>query len=200
MKEKDVKIVHMKGSDVGAALIANKVAAAVLWEPWLSQAQRLSGTKVLISSKEEPVIVDVLATTKEIAQKKKSDIKKFVDSWFESLAYADKNKDRAHTLMAIPLGISTKELNYSLKEEKELLKLLNQFKETLVKTSTSYKPHHTANYLISLAQSFNEFYHKCPVISEKTSIMKSRLLLVDCVRQTLKNGLGLLGIKAPEEM
>jgi arginyl-tRNA synthetase len=97
-------------------------------------------------------------------------------------------------------GVSTKELNYSLKEEKELLKLLNKYKETIVKTATSYKPHHIANYLISLAQAFNEFYHKCPVISEKISIMKSRLLLVDCVRQTLKNGLGLLGIKTPEEM
>ena len=97
-------------------------------------------------------------------------------------------------------GVSIKELNYTLKEEKELLKLLNKYKETIVKTSKTYKPHHIANYLISLAQAFNEFYHKCPVISEKRSIMKSRLLLVDCVRQTLKNGLGLLGIKAPEEM
>lgn len=97
-------------------------------------------------------------------------------------------------------GISIKELNYTLNEEKELLKLLNKYKETIVRTSETYKPHHIANYLISLAQSFNEFYHKCPVITEKSSIMKSRLLLVDCVRQTLKNGLGLLGIKAPEEM
>jgi arginyl-tRNA synthetase len=97
-------------------------------------------------------------------------------------------------------GVSTKELTYGLNEEKEILKLLNKYKETIVKTAKTYKPHHIANYLITLAQAFNEFYHKCPVITEKTSIMKSRLLLVDCVRQTLKNGLGLLGIRAPEEM
>ncbi|MBT4277428.1 ATP-binding cassette domain-containing protein [Candidatus Falkowbacteria bacterium] len=116
MDEKNVKIVHMRGSDIGAALIANKVDAAVLWEPWLSQAQKLSSTKTLISTKEEPVIIDVLATTKDIAKKKNIEIKKFVNSWFESLNYADRNKERAHTLMAIPLGISTKELRELLKQ------------------------------------------------------------------------------------
>ena len=74
------------------------------------------------------------------------------------------------------------------------------FPEVIVKVAQTYKPHLLAHYLIGLAQAFNEFYHKCPVLSEEKNRTKTRLLLVDCVRQVLENGLNLLGIKAPEEM
>ena len=85
-------------------------------------------------------------------------------------------------------------------EELALITLLDQFPSILIKVSETYKPHHLAHYLIELAQSFNEFYHKCPVISEVKSQMNARLLLVDSVRQVLENGLGLLGIESPKEM
>ncbi|MFH1682736.1 MAG: arginine--tRNA ligase [Candidatus Woesearchaeota archaeon] len=100
------------------------------------------------------------------------------------------------------LSISAKVNFETFDQEEELgvVKLLYQFPEIISKVGASYKPHHLANYLIALAQAFNEFYHKCPVISEQKQVMKARLLLVDCVRQTLDNGLQLLGIKAPEEM
>ncbi len=89
---------------------------------------------------------------------------------------------------------------YNIAEEKAVIRLLYDFPDVLVKVADSYKPHHLAHYLIALAQTFNEFYHKCPVISEVKEQMQARLLLVDCVRQVLQNGLGLLGIKSPEEM
>jgi len=85
-------------------------------------------------------------------------------------------------------------------EELAVVKLLHNFPEVIVKSADTYKPHHLAQYLIKLAQAFNEFYHKCPVISEQKHIMKARLLLVDSTRQVLDNSLKLLGIKAPEEM
>lgn len=88
----------------------------------------------------------------------------------------------------------------NLSEDSTLIRLLYQFPEVLLKVGQTYKPHHLAQYLISLSQAFNEFYHKCPVICERDQDMKARLLLVDSVRQVLENGLGLLGIKAPEEM
>ena len=94
-------------------------------------------------------------------------------------------------------------INFSLlnlEEELVMLKLIYNFPEFVEKAAKSYKPHHIAQYLISLSQAFNEFYHKCPVISEVRDQMKARLLLVDCVRQVLDNGLGLLGIEAIEEM
>ncbi|MBT4651405.1 arginine--tRNA ligase [Candidatus Woesearchaeota archaeon] len=87
-----------------------------------------------------------------------------------------------------------------LAEELAVIKLLYNFPQIINKASHTYKPSLIAQYLISLAQAFNEFYHKCPVISERDEQMKARLLLVDSVKQVLQNGLDLLGIQAPEEM
>ena len=87
-----------------------------------------------------------------------------------------------------------------LPEEIALVKKMYAFPEVIEKSAYSYKPHHLAHYLIGLAQAFNEFYHQCPVLSEDKNLTKARLLLVDCVRQVLVNGLSLLGIQAPEEM
>ncbi|MFC1801322.1 arginine--tRNA ligase [Nanoarchaeota archaeon] len=89
---------------------------------------------------------------------------------------------------------------FNQEEEIRVVKLLGNFPQVVEKAAEDYKPHLVARYLIDLAQTFNEFYHKCPVISEMEQVMKARLLLVDSVRQILENGLKLLGISAPEEM
>lgn len=85
-------------------------------------------------------------------------------------------------------------------EEASLIKSIASFQDPLKEVLHSYKPHTIANYLIRFAQAFNEFYHKHQVLSDDEKLTQSRLLLVDCVRQVLKNGLFLLCIEAPEEM
>jgi len=85
-------------------------------------------------------------------------------------------------------------------EELALVKDLSLFPNILVTAAQSYKPHHVAQYLIRLAQKFNDFYHSCQVISEDKDLMQARLVLVDAVRQVLANGLGCLGIEALDEM
>jgi len=105
-------------------------------------------------------------------------------------------------LRKVKKSVSTK-VNFesiNLEEELAVVKLLYEFPEVLTKMAETYRPHHLTQYLISLSQAFNEFYHKCPVISEMEQQMNSRLLIVDCVRQVIENGLDLLGIKAPSEM
>lgn len=100
------------------------------------------------------------------------------------------------------LGVSP-HVNFELfqsPEEIAVVKKLYAYPEVLMKVAQTNKPHHLAHYLIATAQAYNEFYHKCPVLSEDKNLTKARLLLVDCVRQVLENGLNLLGIKAPEEM
>ena len=89
---------------------------------------------------------------------------------------------------------------FTVEEELKILRLLATFPETILKTAEMKKPHLLGTYLITLAQAFNEFYHKCQVLSEDKNQTKARLLLVDSVRQVIDNGLNLLGIKAPEEM
>lgn len=85
-------------------------------------------------------------------------------------------------------------------KEKEIISILGRFPGTVEESSENYKPSLIARYLLDLARSFSEFYEHCPVIQEDEDLLKSRLLIVDCVRQTLKNGLFLLGLEAPEVM
>ena len=62
-------------------------------------------------------------------------------------------------------------------------------------------PHPLANYLMELAGLFHPFYEKCPVLAaEDPGQGKARLLLIAGVRDTIREGLGLLGVSAPEQM
>lgn len=95
------------------------------------------------------------------------------------------------------------DVNFSLldtEHEKQLVKHLSDFPEMLEDAVKNYDPSKVAHYLISLAQSFNEFYHNCPVLTEDEELKKARLLLIYCTRQVLGNGLNLLGIETLEEM
>jgi arginyl-tRNA synthetase len=59
-------------------------------------------------------------------------------------------------------------------------------------------PHHIATYLYELAQTFNRFYENNRVIDDKRQDL--RLELVQTYAETLKKGLELLGIAAPDKM
>ena len=83
-------------------------------------------------------------------------------------------------------------------KEIELVKKLSEFPDIVLNSYKNLNPSLIANYSYQLAQTFNEFYHSCPVIgSSKESF---RLLLVKSFRQVLKNSLSLLGIETIEEM
>jgi arginyl-tRNA synthetase len=56
------------------------------------------------------------------------------------------------------------------------------------------------NYVYEVAKAFSDFYHACPVLQSAEPVRSARLALVDATRQTLANGLALLGIEAPIEM
>jgi arginyl-tRNA synthetase len=86
------------------------------------------------------------------------------------------------------------------KEEQDLIVMLNNFNDIVKKSGETYKLHIIARYLLDLAQSFNNFYHSFPVLKAKEELMKSRLLLISCIKQVLKNGLNLLGIDVLEKM
>ncbi len=86
------------------------------------------------------------------------------------------------------------------KEELDLINILREFPDLIKESSNSYKPCLITFYLLKLAQSFNDFYEKCPILKEKSNLKKARLVLINCVKQILKNSLYLLGIEAPEKM
>ena len=68
-------------------------------------------------------------------------------------------------------------------------------------TADTLQPHRLTSYLFDLASTFTAFYENCPVLKAPTPELRaSRLLLCDLTAGTLRQGLGLLGIDAPERM
>lgn len=84
-------------------------------------------------------------------------------------------------------------------ESWEIIKYLNQFPEVIESAYVRKSPSVLAKYLILLSQSFNKYYAKVRII-EKDEELLSRLSLVNAVTIVLKEGLRILGVKAPEEM
>ena len=66
------------------------------------------------------------------------------------------------------------------------------------------EPHRVARYLEDTAAAYHRFYDSCRVLpmgdEEATDLHRARLTLVDATRVVLANGLGLLGVCAPERM
>ena len=85
--------------------------------------------------------------------------------------------------------------------EHHIMLALARFPEIFRDTTDNLKPHSIADYANGLADKFNTFYSKLPVIKAKPETLgAARLALVDGVRTVLKNALDLLGIEAPEKM
>ena len=85
-------------------------------------------------------------------------------------------------------------------EEATLVKALALLPDKIIASADNYRPSILARYLIDVAREFNRFYHNCPVLSSEGELQHGRLLLINATRQVIANGLGLLGITAPEEM
>ena len=62
------------------------------------------------------------------------------------------------------------------------------------------EPYVVLQYLQDLAGAFHSFYNKHRVVGDDGRLTKSRVVLVDCVRIVLANGLRLLGVSLPKKM
>jgi arginyl-tRNA synthetase len=85
-------------------------------------------------------------------------------------------------------------------EERELVKALLDWPDLVAAAADALEPHRVANWLLETARLVHTWYHKHHVLGEAPEIMQARLALAKAVRITLANGLGLLGIAAPERM
>ncbi|MEG1990646.1 MAG: arginine--tRNA ligase [Christensenella sp.] len=81
-----------------------------------------------------------------------------------------------------------------------VLKMLNAFPNMLLMASEKNEPFYVTRYLIDLAQAFNKYYYEYRIIDEDVQKTNARAALACAVKNTLKRGLALLGIKAPEKM
>ena len=85
-------------------------------------------------------------------------------------------------------------------DEIDLMKMIAQYPDTVVSAASDLEPHRIAYYVLELATAFHRFYNKNKVIGEDYEVSAARLLLVDCVRQVIANGLSLMGVDAPDSM
>ncbi len=82
----------------------------------------------------------------------------------------------------------------------EIEKYLYQFPEVVLKSQRERAPHHVLTYLTLLAGAFNTFYAHEKIADTTDEYAPYKLAVAQAVRITLKNGLWVLGIKAPERM
>jgi arginyl-tRNA synthetase len=90
----------------------------------------------------------------------------------------------------------------ALKSEREaaLARLLDEFPETVAKAAAEAAPHDIAFYLRELAAQFHSYYNAERILVDDEELRTARLALCAAVRQTLANGLSLVGVSAPEKM
>lgn len=82
--------------------------------------------------------------------------------------------------------------------ERSLARKITEYPEVVDKATNELMPHHISTYLYELAQTFNRYYEKNRVIGDDRQAI--RLILVEKYTKTLKSGLSLLGITAPDRM
>ncbi|MCD7877475.1 MAG: arginine--tRNA ligase [Cloacibacillus porcorum] len=84
--------------------------------------------------------------------------------------------------------------------EINLAKAVSRFPEEIMKAAEETAPHRLVYYATELAEAFHAFYNAQRVLGVEENVMKSRILLMEAARVTLKNALGILGVSAPEKM
>lgn len=105
---------------------------------------------------------------------------------------------RARSILQKSAVVTAANLHDFTPEERLLVVALADYQTVLTKAITELMPHHICTYLYELAQVFNRFYESSKVIGDEREAI--RLVLVKRYADTLKAGLSLLGITAPDKM
>ena len=85
--------------------------------------------------------------------------------------------------------------------ERSLIRLLNQYPETVKLAGDEYSPAVIANYIYELAKEYNTFYHECPILVEEDEKIKAlRLVISSLTAQVISSSMRLLGVTVPDRM
>ena len=101
------------------------------------------------------------------------------------------------------LDLSVGEENLDLLDEpheRALFKALSRYPETVEAAALSEEPHQLTHYLRELANDFHTYYNAHQFLVADPRLRDARIKLILAARQVLRNGLGLLGVSAPESM
>jgi arginyl-tRNA synthetase len=84
--------------------------------------------------------------------------------------------------------------------EQALLRNLSRYPEVVEAAALNHEPHQLAHYLRDLANDFHTYYNAHQFLVDDGALRDARLTLIQAARQVIANGLGLLGVSAPESM
>ena len=107
-------------------------------------------------------------------------------------------------LRKVPAGssIASVDVNVPLEpSERRLAMLLDELGSVIASVGQAFEPHRLCGYLYSLAQAFTDFYESCPVLrAPSDTVRANRVAICELTGDTLKLGLELLGIAAPDRL
>ncbi|WP_027631007.1 ABC transporter substrate-binding protein [Ruminiclostridium cellobioparum] len=157
MTEKDVNFVNLSISDSAPAFIAGTVDAACLWEPSLSKAQTLEGSKLLYSSENTPgLIPDVLLVSGDMARNSPDDIEAVINSYFDGMDFYVANEKQAIADMAKGAEITEDEMKVAMSGSR--LFTVQECIDAMDQESESY------SYLPYTTNRIAEFLHSVKMI------------------------------------
>lgn len=81
-----------------------------------------------------------------------------------------------------------------------LIKLIYAMPSVIVEAGEKYEPSIVTRHIVDMAQAFNKFYHDEHILVDDEAEKVAKVALVMAARTAIRNGLGLLGMKAPERM
>lgn len=85
-------------------------------------------------------------------------------------------------------------------ESAALIALLERYPDTLREVLNRSEPSLLTRLLVDIAQAFNKFYLENRILNAEPALQKGRIVLVKATATVLKEGMRLIGMKAPEEM
>jgi arginyl-tRNA synthetase len=105
---------------------------------------------------------------------------------------------RAKSIVAKATAQPVTESDVLQPAERSLARKMSEYPEVIQKAVNELMPHHICTYLYELAQTFNRFYEHNRVVGDEREAL--RLGLVTLYAAVLKDGLGIVGIDAPDHM
>ncbi|MCA6080156.1 MAG: arginine--tRNA ligase [Endomicrobium sp.] len=135
----------------------------------------------------------------ELAKKQSSENPVFYVQYVNARCNSIIGQSKARSDIVADIG----NIDFSLlntKEERNLIKQLAAFCDTLALSEKTMSPHYFAVYLTELADIYHKFYEKCRVLTDDAELTSARLKLVEGVMIIIKNGLNLLGVSSPDKM
>ena len=85
-------------------------------------------------------------------------------------------------------------------QEQQLIKRLSSYPDTVVQCALQRAPHTLVHYLRDLANDFHACYSAHQIIVEDAALRDARFTLALAAQVVIRNGLGLLGVSAPDSM